>query len=570
MLNVLGVLVLMYHTQRMGFITPKLNQVELPEDSYRFRNPKLAYYILTQLDEFEPVPDTTFNLFNNPHNVYNQPYLSLAQDEKYCSKVRAHFIDNPTSMMNQYNIFTEYDKGSLVREKIIKRIGKDMMKNLTHAIPDKVKKTRTTFFSPKINLFYTIYSLHPYQHLGKHYACLYQQYNHIPGQGTLNRKDMVAESIWDYAEKYKTRPHCFNYDKAFPETWSLRNKEQCQEFFDKYFNTQEYQELKKKHRIVFIRKIGFGAHRAEGVQPVNEEEEAQIREMWGNGTKCGTVKKNYLMQRYILNPLLLDGHKFDFRLYMIVASTNPLILYYHDGFLRVSLHKYDVTSNDKSVLLTNTELSKELWKKAAKGEKVYGMNETELRNFQMWNLTRLQDYLLKVGKIKDPNWLDNYLRPEFKKAMVHLLRATSHAFLKRSQVFELFGIDFMLDDNLNLWFIECNSGPVLKGTSEEKERFLTKMLLDQFEIVFGYLKSRLKRIIRYTNQLIREEIEGNPGLEKPELSDIEEKRKVFKEITKNYFEPEFEPSPTNGFVKIIDENLDGTERYAGLISKECL
>jgi len=38
----------------------------------------------------------------------------------------------------------------------------------------------------------------------------------------------------------------------------------------------------------------------------------------------------------------------------------------------------------------------------------------------------------------------------------------------------------------------------------------------------------------------------------------------------NYLEPEFEPEPTNGFVKIIDENLKGIDRYAGFIKEECL
>ena len=34
---------------------------------------------------------------------------------------------------------------------------------------------------------------------------------------------------------------------------------------------------------------------------------------------------------------------------MLVASTNPTIVYYHDGFLRVSLKSYDKKSNDVSL-----------------------------------------------------------------------------------------------------------------------------------------------------------------------------------------------------------------------------
>ena len=52
------------------------------------------------------------------------------------------------------------------------------------------------------------------------------------------------------------------------------------------------------------------------------------------------------MQKYITNPYLLEGHKFDFRIYMLIASTNPLIVYYHDGFLKVSLHLFDANSKE--------------------------------------------------------------------------------------------------------------------------------------------------------------------------------------------------------------------------------
>lgn len=78
----------------------------------------------------------------------------------------------------------------------------------------------------------------------------------------------------------------------------------------------------------------------------------------------------------------------------------------------------------------------------------------------MWSMTKLQQYLLEEGKITDPNWLDNYLRPAFKKAFTHLVMMTQHSYLRSSNVFELFGLDFMLDEHLNLWFIECNASPV--------------------------------------------------------------------------------------------------------------
>ncbi len=109
---------------------------------------------------------------------------------------------------------------------------------------------------------------------------------------------------------------------------------------------------------------------------------------------------------------------------------------------------------------------------------------------------------------------------------------------------------------------------MLKGTSEEKVKFVSKMVVDQFEIAFGYMRSRMKRIIQFINKLTDEV--KDEFLEKKTLANIEEKRAEFRAISTNYFEPEFAPGPENGFHKIIDENFNGTERYAGLIAEECM
>ena len=42
-----------------------------------------------------------------------------------------------------------------------------------------------------------------------------------------------------------------------------------------------------------------------------------------------------IVQSYIQNPLLINGYKFDFRIYVLVTSINPLRIYlYKDGLVR--------------------------------------------------------------------------------------------------------------------------------------------------------------------------------------------------------------------------------------------
>ena len=422
---------------------------------------------------------------------------------------------------------------------------------------------------PDVNIFFSPNPFYAAKSIGEQFSCLAQESSHIPGASTLARKDLVAETAVKYMKLYKDRPQCLNNDKFFPHTMFLYNKEDCVQFFN-ILESAQYKQLKDDRRIIYIRKIGAGAHSGTGVQPVNDEEELTLKKTFNNGLLCGQVKTNFIIQHYVHNPLLLNGNKFDFRMYMLVASTNPLMAYYHDGFLRVSLAAYDVKSNDKKVFLTNLALSNDIYDEAKAGNLYQGMDEEGLKNAQQWNFDRLQAYLLENKVITDSNWLNNYLRPEFKKAMIHLVRQSADSFFENSSLYSLYGVDFMLDEDLNLWFIEANAGPAFKGYSRPMEKFIVKMLQDHFEIVHGLLKSRMKRVVQYVNEIIDD---GETGITQAGgviIADLNQKRQEFQELIKNKFEDEYEPSESNGFSKIVDAHYTGAKMYQGYISEECL
>lgn len=70
-----------------------------------------------------------------------------------------------------------------------------------------------------------------------------------------------------------------------------------------------------------------------------------------------------VIQKYLANPLLLEGHKFDLRIYVLVTSINPLEAYvYKEGFARISTQKYSLDSEDignKFIHLTNFSVQKD-------------------------------------------------------------------------------------------------------------------------------------------------------------------------------------------------------------------
>jgi hypothetical protein len=505
-----------------------------------------------------------FNSYPDGRPFYHEYNYGLVNDPDYCELVDFYNLAHPENMFENMNFFTDYAKNGLVRIDVIRMIGRDTMHHISRYMEKKKFKSAQYHINPTITNFFTKrVDIHIYHMIGKNFNCATQMYNHIPGHGVLKRKDLIVDSVDNYAERFRSVPHCFNKKKFFPFSYRLYMEDECVAFFEE-INSKKYIASLEKEPIQYVIKLGYGAHRAKGVFIFDDAETLNMKKIYDNGKKCGIETMSRIAQTYITNPLLLDlNNKFDFRVYMLVASTNPLIVYYHDGFLRVSLQTYDKNSHDKSVHLTNTHLSKDIFAEASeKNITINGMNEEQLRDYQMWTFERLATYLYKAGKVKDPDWLNTYLRPTFYEAFIHTVRMSAHAFWNESNVYEMFGLDFMLDEELNLWFIECNSSPQLIGTNPYKTKFLVKMLKDLFEIQYGLYRSRMKRILRVIKEM-------NQGAADEGQIDYGYWRRQYNAATVNRLDPEYELSKGNNFKIILDHNLSGKEAYFGHLDEEC-
>jgi len=522
---------------------------------YRFDDPAMAFTLLEKLDIFSGVED------NEIQANYSRSAGGFKINNNYCSHHRAYLVTHPEVIFGQQNFITNYWHRHNLRKAVMPRIGaKDLHPEV--APRREIYQPQYKFdMSLDATMFYTHNFLYYSKRIGQQFSCLSQASNHIPGHDSMYRKDKNAAALVKYANSYSDRPQCFGFDKYFLRTFILSQKDQCEKFFAE-FNSLYYQELKAERNVVYFRKIGADAHEGTGVFPVTEDEEAYIRKAYKNGELCGKNKANNLIQYNIYNPLLTENRKFGLRVFLLVASTNPLIAYYHDGYLRLSIDPYDPKSKDKTTFVTNIGVSLDGVKKDSFLE---GLTEAEIQEYTCWFLEKLQDYLLEKGTIQDPNWLDNYLRPQLKKAMIHLLRMSQSDFSKKSSLFEFFGIDFVLDENLGVWFIEANAMPLIDGFTDSTTKKLNQIMVDVFEIVYGLLRSRMKRVVEYVNKLNKEIV--NSGI--TEVSDLSQRRAEFRELSMNKFEPEFIPRAGNGFVKIVDENELGTNRYSGLLEASC-
>jgi len=144
---------------------------------------------------------------------------------------------------------------------------------------------------------------------------------------------------------------------------------------------------------------------------------------------------------------------------------------------------------------------------------------------------------------------------------MHLIRLGTYTFMKRSNLHELYGLDFMLDEDLYLWFIEANPNPLLTGVVPE---LIIPMLFDLFDIEFALYKSRMKRIVDVVHRMQQEKHErGRFNLKKY--------KEEFELANKNQFDDEFPIRSDNTFTLVLNEGLlPSADAYLGKLPQECI
>jgi hypothetical protein len=151
-----------------------------------------------------------------------------------------------------------------------------------------------------------------------------------------------------------------------------------------------------------------------------------------------------------------------------------------------------------------------------------------------------------------------------KELLIHLARIADPFLFPHAGVFELFGVDFLLDENLNLWIMDINQTPELVAATAPKTRFLKQMIKDSVELQYSYLRSRMKRILEFMKNYYSE-LRNHPKDPNYEYLINEFQRNI-----QNSLEYEFTPSEENKFELIIDMNLPGTEAYSNLVQDNCI
>jgi tubulin polyglutamylase TTLL1 len=164
-------------------------------------------------------------------------------------------------------------------------------------------------------------------------------------------------------------------------------------------------------------------------------------------------KESYVISKYLEDPLLVGGRKFDLRIYVLVTNFRPLKVYLYDlGFARFCVEKYSNDTNEREnmfIHLTNVAIAKQ------------SQNYND-KHGGKWTISNLKFYLEQTqGKAASDNCFD-----EINNIIWVSLKAVQNVVINDKHCFELYGFDILLDANLKPWLIEVNASPSLTTTTE--------------------------------------------------------------------------------------------------------
>ncbi|XP_046842551.1 probable tubulin polyglutamylase TTLL9 isoform X2 [Xenia sp. Carnegie-2017] len=143
--------------------------------------------------------------------------------------------------------------------------------------------------------------------------------------------------------------------------------------------------------------------------------------------------ETYIVQRYVENPYLIGGRKFDIRVYVLVTNYVPLSVWlYRDGFARFSNTRFSLESIDDTYIhLTNVAIQKTA-------------PDYDPEKGCKWSPLRLRKYLTAKHGIEKVEKLFRLID----EIIITSLQAVQKIMINDKHCFELYGYDILVDENL--------------------------------------------------------------------------------------------------------------------------
>lgn len=85
------------------------------------------------------------------------------------------------------------------------------------------------------------------------------------------------------------------------------------------------------------------------------------------------------------------------------------------------------------------------------------------------------------------------IQPLMKHIVIHSLRSCIDQIGSRKNTSEIFGYDFIIDDQMNPWLLEINSSPTMEHSTRITSRLCTQILQDYVKVVVDYAGTKQGR-----------------------------------------------------------------------------
>ncbi|XP_074080303.1 tubulin polyglutamylase TTLL6 isoform X3 [Macrotis lagotis] len=285
----------------------------------------------------------------------------------------------------------------------------------------------------------------------KNYQFSLQKINHFPGMSEICRKDLLARNM---SRMIKLFPKEFHF---FPKTWCLPAD---------WGDLQSYSRSKKFK--TFICKPDSGCQ-GRGIFVTRS-----VRDI-----KPG---EDMICQLYISKPFIIDGFKFDLRIYVLVTSCDPLrIFVYKEGLARFATTSYSNPSSDNvddiCMHLTNYSINKHSSNFVRDG------NSGSKRKLSTFNA-----YMDKLGCDTGKMWRD--IEDIIIKTLITAHPIIKHNYhtcfpnhIMNSACFEILGFDILLDRKLKPWLLEVNHSPSFSTDSRLDKEVKDSLLYDTLVLI---------------------------------------------------------------------------------------
>ncbi|XP_012256315.2 tubulin polyglutamylase TTLL13-like isoform X2 [Athalia rosae] len=301
----------------------------------------------------------------------------------------------------------------------------------------------------------------------------FQKVNHFPGMTEICRKDLLARNL---NRMLRLFPKDYNF---FPKTWCLPAD---------HGEAIAYAKLRKAK--TFIVKPDTGCQ-GRGIYLTKNLKDVKPYD-------------RMICQVYVSRPFLVDGFKFDLRVYTLITSCDPLRIYiYNDGLARFATSRYkEPTGHNTSNVfmhLTNYAVNKHsrmyiIDDEAGSKRKISTLNKwLKMKDVDVEELwSKIDDVIIKTILAAYP-----------------ILKHSYHTCFPTHDMtyacFELLGFDVLLDWKLKPYLLEVNHSPSFHTDAQIDKDIKESLLSDTFEIL-NFQQCDKRKIMEEDRKRVRERL----------------------------------------------------------------